>query len=256
MKNLSIIICAFNEEKTVCRIVQACCNYNPGSEVIVIDDGSTDNTPVLLQNLNRTIPFRYIRLPENKGKSYAMCHGILQAVNEILLFFDADSYGIREEHFRDMVEPIITGEADMVLGHTSAAFMRYQLSPFKSFTGERVLLKKDILPLIGQIQDLQFGIETYINYYYQTHGKRIKFVHLKGLHTLTKFRKRSLKEATLDYFKEGNEIATTILRNYFPLGKMTRNMLSQTGEIIKLRYTTLQENINRKFRDIKERMSI
>ena len=255
MKNLSIIICAFNEEKTVCRIVQACCHYNPGSEVIVIDDGSTDSTPVLLQNLNKTTPFRYIRLSENKGKSYAMCHGIFHASNEILMFFDADSYGIQEEHFRNMMGPISTGEADMVLGHTSAAFMRFRLSPFKSFTGERVLLKKDILPLIDQIQDLQFGIETYINYYYQTHGKRIKYVHLKGFHTLTKFGKRSLKEATRDYFKEGNEIATTILRNYFPLRKMTRNMLSQTGETIKFQYTNLQENFNRKFRGIKERIN-
>ena len=255
MKNLSIIICAFNEEKTVCQIVRACCDYNPGSEVIVIDDGSTDSTPVLLQNLKKTVPFRYLRLSENQGKSYAMCYGILQANNEILLFFDADSYGIREEHFRDMMEPILTGEADMVLGYTSAAFMKYRLSPFKSFTGERVLLKKDILPLIDQIQDLQFGIETYINYYYQTHGKRIKYVHLDGFHTLTKFGKRSLKEATRDYFKEGNEIATTILRNYFPLRKMTQNMISHTGERVKLRYTILQENINRKVRDIKERMS-
>ncbi len=236
-------------------MVQACCDYNPESEVIVIDDGSTDNTPDLLQNLNKKVPFRYIRLPENKGKSYAMCHGIVHAKNDVLLFFDADSYGIREEHFRDMLKPVITGEADMVLGYTSADFMNYRLSPFKSFTGERVLLKKDILPLIELIQDLQFGIETYINYHFQTHGKRIKYVHLNGFHTLTKFGKRSLKEATRDYFKEGNEIATTILRNYFPLRRMTKNTLSQTGEILKLRFNTLQENINKKFRDIRERMS-
>lgn len=255
MNHFSIIICAFNEEKTVCNVVRACREYNPDSEILVIDDGSTDSTPFLLQNLCRTVPFRYIRLDENMGKSFAMCHGIVHASYELIMFFDADSYGIREEHFIDMIKPMIKGEADMVLGHTSANIMNYNLTPFKSFTGERVLFKKDIIPLLDDIRDLRFGIETYINYYYQTNGKRIRYVHLKGLHTLTKFGKRSFSEAWKDYFKEGNEIATTILRNYFPIGRMTKNTITTTGETIKLRFNAIQGNINRRFQDIINRFS-
>lgn len=256
MKNLSIIICAFNEEKTVCSVVQACRNFNPDSEVLVIDDGSTDSTPQLLRNLSRSVPFRYLRLENNMGKSFAMCHGIIHASNNILMFFDADSYGIRKEHFRDMLEPIAQGEADMVLGHTSASFMNYKLTPFKSFTGERVLLKKDILPLMDEIKELRFGIETYINYYYQTHGRKIKYVHLAGLRTLTKFGKRPFSEAAKDYFKEGNEIATTILRNYFPLSKITKDTLNITGETLRLRLNTFQGNINKRFQDFREKMNV
>jgi glycosyltransferase involved in cell wall biosynthesis len=256
VKDLTIIICAFNEEKTVCQVVQACRDYNPESEILVVDDGSTDETALLLRKLNKTVPFRYLRLSQNQGKSYAMCHGILNATNDIILFFDADSYGIKEEHFRDMLKPIITNEADMVLGHTSANLMNLKLTPFKSFTGERVLHKRDILPLLDEIKDLRFGIETYINYYFQTHGKRIKYVHLNGLHTLTKFGKRSLKEATVDYFKEGNEIATTILRNYFPLSKVTRNTLTNTSETLRLKFFTIQGTINKKFQDIIDKISI
>lgn len=189
------------------------------------------------------------------GKSFAMCHGIVHASNDILMFFDADSYGIREEHFRDMLKPIVEGKADMVLGHTSASFMNYKLTPFKSFTGERVLLKKDIIPLMEEIRELRFGIETYINYYFQTHGKSIEYVHLVGLRTLTKFGKRSFSEAARDYFKEGNEIASTILRN-FPLIKNTRDTLNYTSETIKLKFSILQGQINRKFQDIRDKERI
>ncbi len=249
MKNLSIIICAFNEEKTVCSVVQACCNFNPESEVIVIDDCSTDATPELLQNLNKTIPFKYLRLEENKGKSLAMCHGIIHASNELIMFFDADSYGIRKEHFVTMLKPMSEDKADMVLGHTSANFMNYKLTPFKSFTGERVVRKKDILPLLEDIRDLRFGIETYINYYYQAQGKRIRYVHLEGLHTLTKFEKRTFVEATKDYFKEGNEIATTILR-YFPISRITKDSFNSTGEVLKLKFSAIQGNITKRLQDI------
>ena len=103
MDDLTIIICAFNEEKTICDVVKACRLYNESSEIIVVDDGSQDKTEILLQDLNKTIRFNYIRLAENRGKSNAMTVGIENASNDILLFFDADSIGIRKEHFHNML---------------------------------------------------------------------------------------------------------------------------------------------------------
>jgi glycosyltransferase involved in cell wall biosynthesis len=225
MADLTIIICTFNEEKTICDVVKACRLYNETSEILVIDDGSQDSTERLLQNLNKTIPFNYIKLPENRGKSFAMTTGIENAANEILLFFDADSTGIREEHFHDMLLPVREGKADMVLGHTAAIFINMKLTPFKSFTGERVLLKKDILPILDEIRDKRFGIETYINLYYQTHGKRISYVYLEGLKTLNKYEKTTLIKATRQYFSEGHEIASTILKNYDLIFKVAKSSL-------------------------------
>ncbi len=40
----SIIICTYNEEKTIADVLIACCNLNPDCEIIVVDDGSADNT--------------------------------------------------------------------------------------------------------------------------------------------------------------------------------------------------------------------
>ncbi len=105
MENLTIIICSFNEEKTICDVVKACRLYNEGSEIIVVDDGSRDNSEQLLLNLNKSVEFNYIKLPENRGKSYAMAIGIENASNDTLLFFDADSIGIKKEHFVDLLMP-------------------------------------------------------------------------------------------------------------------------------------------------------
>ena len=223
MEKLSIIICTFNEEKTICDVVRACRLYNESSEIIVVDDGSRDQTEALLRILNQSTPFHYIKLPENKGKSYAMAVGIENAASDILMFFDADSTGIRKEHFHDMLKPILENKADMVLGHTAAAFVNLRLTPFKSFTGERVIRKTDILPILDQIRNTRFGVETYINLYFQSHGKRISYVYLEGLKTLTKFKKTSPKEATRQYFKEGHEIASTIIKNYDLVFKAARS---------------------------------
>jgi glycosyltransferase involved in cell wall biosynthesis len=233
MDDLTIIICTFNEEKTICDVVKACRLYNERSEIIVVDDGSQDNTELLLQNLNKTIRFNYIKLAENRGKSYAMTIGIENAGNDILLFFDADSIGIRKEHFHDMLLPIMENKADMVLGHTAATFINVKLTPFKAFTGERVLLKKDILPILDEIRNIRFGIETYINLYFKTHGKRISYVFLEGLKTLNKYEKTTLIKATKQYFSEGREIASTIIKNYDLIFKIAKSSIFKATDSMK-----------------------
>jgi len=233
MDDLTIIICTFNEEKTICDVVIACRLYNERSEIIVVDDGSQDSTELILRNLNKTIRFNYIKLPENRGKSYAMAVGVENASNDILLFFDADSIGIRKEHFHDILLPIIENKADMVLGHTAATFINIKLTPFKAFTGERVLRKKDILPILDEIRNLRFGIETHINLYFKTHGKRISYVYLEGLRTLTKYEKTTLIKATGQYFSEGREITSTILKNHDSILKIAKSSLFKANDRIK-----------------------
>ncbi len=255
MEDLSIIICSYNEEKTVCNVVEACRTFNPRSEIIVVDDGSTDRSQELLRHLSRSVKFTYIRHPENKGKSYAMVTGVKHASHGIIMFWDADSHGIRKEHFQIMLKPMINNEADMVLGHTAAKFAKYNLYPFRAYTGERVLFKKDLNLILDEIQDLRFGIETYINFYYQTHGKRVRYVLLEGLRTLTKFKKTSILKATKDYFKEGNEIATMLLKTYKIKAKSIGYSFSYAPNIVKNKISNLQKSTNQKIQEISNKIS-
>jgi glycosyltransferase involved in cell wall biosynthesis len=54
----SIIICTYNEEKTIADVIISCCMLNPYSEIIVVDDGSIDNTENILTELSKDYSFR------------------------------------------------------------------------------------------------------------------------------------------------------------------------------------------------------
>jgi dolichyl-phosphate beta-glucosyltransferase len=92
---LSIVIPAFNEERRVGASLEKIREYlarKPfASEVIVVDDGSTDRTAeVAREALGGQAPSRVIRLELNQGKGYAVKTGVLASVGETVLFTDAD----------------------------------------------------------------------------------------------------------------------------------------------------------------------
>ncbi len=251
-KKVSIIICTFNEEKTIENVVRKCREYNPESEIIVVDDGSKDKTEEILKNLNKEISFNYICLSENKGKSNAMVVGVENAQNEVILFFDADISDIKEEHFRQLLNPIIdeNPEADVILGIPSETLIDYRVNPFKSLTGERALLKKDIEPILENIRDIRFGVETYINLYFQAHGKRIKYTLLDGLTHPTKYDKTSPTKATKEFISEGQEIAATLLKNHDLITKRINNSFYKQNKTIKDSFKKFQSELNDKIQTL------
>jgi len=113
-KELYIIagIPAYNEEKTIAKIVLLAKRYV--DEVIVVDDGSTDLTGEIANALGAVV----IKHPENLGKGEAI-KTILKIVKEkkpdILVFLDADGQHDPNE-IPKVVEPIIEGQADIVIG--------------------------------------------------------------------------------------------------------------------------------------------
>ena len=97
---LSIVIPAYNEEARLPRALGRIREYfsNPRApvsldrtEVLIVDDGSTDSTPRLAEEWSHTMPsVRLISNRENRGKGYSVRHGMLEARGELALFTDAD----------------------------------------------------------------------------------------------------------------------------------------------------------------------
>lgn len=253
----SIIICTYNEDKTIEYVLTACCKLNPDCEIIVVDDGSTDDTETILTELSQEYSFRYERLEKNMGKSWAMAHGVEISESDIILFFDADVSNIRKEHFDELLKPVITNSADMVLGQPSETLIDYRINPFKALTGERALLKKDLIPILDDIRDVRFGVETFLNLYYQGQGKRIKYVLLKDLkHPTTYEKSGSVTIATKKYLDEGREIAITILNNQDLINQRVELLISKTNLNAKKKVDALQTDINGKLQDIKEKINL
>lgn len=93
--DLSIIIPSFNEEKRLPSTLERIASYVKSSgrktEVIVVDDGSTDRTREVADSFRGRIEnLRVVPNGVNRGKGYSVRHGSLEASGEIVLFTDAD----------------------------------------------------------------------------------------------------------------------------------------------------------------------
>lgn len=223
-KKTSAIICAFNEEKTIKDVVSIICDYF-FDEVIVVNDGSIDKTYEILKELSKKYSFKNITLDKNMGKGYAMATGIENAINNIIVFIDADLSNLKDEHFFELITPIINDKADMVLGQATETLINYSINPFKSFTGERALFRKDIIPILDKMKHSRFGVETLINLYYQSKEKRVKYVMLSQLKHPTKFDKTTKTQAFKEFVKEGHQIALTVFNNFDLITSSIKNKI-------------------------------
>ncbi len=118
----SLIVPAFNEAHRIGRTLTDVLDYlrevSPKSELIVVDDGSTDATPAIVQEVFGRSDYsnaRLIREPRNHGKGAAVRRGLFAATQAVALFSDADlSTPISETP--KLIEPIMAGEVDVAFG--------------------------------------------------------------------------------------------------------------------------------------------
>jgi glycosyltransferase involved in cell wall biosynthesis len=96
LASLSIVIPAFNEGRRLGATLEAVLGYLRDTsfdrcEVVVVDDGSTDDTVAVAERFHATHPeVRLLRNPGNRGKGYSVRHGMLEASGDWILFTDAD----------------------------------------------------------------------------------------------------------------------------------------------------------------------
>jgi dolichol-phosphate mannosyltransferase len=116
--HLSLVIPAYNEQETIDALLERVGSVLPAIgkpfEVILVDDGSTDQTPQLLQAAKEKIPWlRVLRLKKNSGQSAAIDAGFKAARGEIIATIDADLQNDPEEIPRLL--PLLNGY-DMITG--------------------------------------------------------------------------------------------------------------------------------------------
>lgn len=142
---LSIIIPAYNEEKTIhlildkvrdCELVN-----NITKEVIIINDCSSDDTEGAIKSYmdkNEAMNIRYLAHEKNKGKGAALHTGINHATGEYLIIQDADlEYDPNE--YNTLLKPILDGFADVVYGSRFAGGNAHRILFFWHTIGNKFL---------------------------------------------------------------------------------------------------------------------
>ena len=123
MRKLSIIIPAFNEERTIesilSRVIDVQLVNNITKEIIVVNDSSTDKTEEKVfsfkEKYDKNNSIKYCKHRKNKGKGAALHTGIKAATGDYLIVQDADLEYDPEE-FNILIAPVLKDNADVVYG--------------------------------------------------------------------------------------------------------------------------------------------
>lgn len=124
--DVSVLVPAKDEAENLPLFMQLCDEAFRGRaeryEVIVVDDGSSDDTPAVLAGLKAKYPFlRSLRHRSQRGIADALRSGYLAAKSDILVFYPADLQ-FKPEDIPRLVAPILAGESDMVTGYKQGAY--------------------------------------------------------------------------------------------------------------------------------------
>lgn len=177
MKKVSVIIPSYNHKQFIEQTIRSVLEQDyPNLELIVIDDGSTDGTPIFLQELAKTKAFRLI-LKENEGVCATLNRGLKEATGEYITFIASDDY-MTKNRIKEQVEFLESHQdVEVVAGAVKVVNLKSEVVSTKKsralgyLTFERMIkqnlifaptamLRKDVFEKYGNYKE-EYAFEDY-----------------------------------------------------------------------------------------------
>lgn len=186
---VAAIVPAYNEAETIREVVQVLAATPLISEILVVSDGSTDQTV----EIARSMGMRTIHLRRNQGKGLAMAVGVAHTDAEIITFVDGDILNLTTEQLTELIEPVLDGRSGMNVGvrDRGPALNDWQRRHGPLLSGIRCL-RREIFEAVPESHLEGFAIETGLNWACGELGMRISTTLLHNLKHLVKEKKRGL----------------------------------------------------------------
>ncbi len=190
--DIAVVIPAYNEEERLPAVLEAVTACPIVRQVIVVDDGSEDQTFKVAQKFG----VKAIRLERNHGKAGAVWVGLQEVSQPIVVLLDADLKGLKPSHIQALAHPVACEGADMTLGVFRGGRFWTDLSHLIApwVTGQRAIAVMRIREL-PDFSDLGYGLEAALNKFAKEHGWIVKTVVLYGVSHVMKEEKLGLVRA-------------------------------------------------------------
>lgn len=202
---ITAIVAAYNEENTIADVLRALTTSYLIGEVIVVSDGSTDDTVAI----SRGFGVRTIALRENRGKGYAMRIGVDYASHDTLFFVDGDMLNVTEETIESLVLPVVDDQCDMNIGvrHRGVIldFLHLKMQCGPVLSGIRVM-KREVFERVPPQYQARFKIEAALNCFCSRAGFRQQHTIIYELQHVTKETKRGLADGLRGRWEMSREV--------------------------------------------------
>lgn len=166
MKKLSVVIPAYNESHRIGETLKSIHNFLHRQtfeyEILVVNDGSRDNTSEVVNNLVSTVKnLRLIDNRENHGKGYVVKQGMLKATGDIRLFMDADNSTTIDQMMPML--PYFEEGYDVIIGsiEVPGAKINEHAQWYRRFVGHWSKLLIRFVANLWEIHDTQRGFKMF-----------------------------------------------------------------------------------------------
>lgn len=155
---ISVIIPAFNEEQTIGQVLEALHALPIEKQIIVVNDGSTDETYKVLEKLRETYKLTVVHCEENRGKGFAIRSGLPHVKGEVVVIQDADMELVPSD-LSELLKPFEKENVQVVYG---SRFLNGRgNASFHNFIANRILATYTNLLYGCQITDESTGYKAF-----------------------------------------------------------------------------------------------
>ncbi len=184
---VSCVIPAYNEADRIGRVLSAVVGHPLVGEILVVDDGSTDDTAGRVAGIEGV---RLIGQRRNGGKCRALRVGIEAAAGPLILLLDADLVGLTARHVTSLIRPVMLDRADIAISLRENTMTAWRLIGLDYISGERVFHKRLLDGRYDEMDALpRFGFEVFLNELCIAQHDRVAIVNWKDVESPFKVRK-------------------------------------------------------------------